>query len=84
MPGHENVKKPRKLKAPLKVNEFYCVKCRKRVKLPKANMCVKMVHNSKRTVPTLIGHCEKCDCKLHKFIKNSDVSEMTKKYGACM
>ena len=80
----KTLKKPTKLKEPLKENEFYCVGCRKRVKIPVANMCVKMNHTSKRTVPTLIGKCEKCKCKLNKFIKNDSVSEMTKKYGACM
>lgn len=77
--------KPRKLKAPLKENEFYCVSCRGRVKVDKDDMCVQMLKNKRSSdgkVPALRARCD-CKTNLTKFVKRADVKELVDEYGKC-
>jgi hypothetical protein len=76
---------PNKLKTQLKENEFYCVKCRKRVKSHEDDICVKIYRNKKIKggVPVLVSSCNKCDTNLNKFIKHDSKKEMIKYYGKC-
>jgi hypothetical protein len=66
-------------------NEFYCVKCRGSVKVPKKDICLKVFKNKrvKDGVPALRAHCKKCDTSLTKFVKHSDKNKLMKKYGKC-
>lgn len=60
--------RPRSLKSKLKKDEFYCLKCRARVKGD--NIKQKNVRNYKRgTVPMLKGVCHKCESKVNKIVK---------------
>lgn len=75
---------PTKLKSPLKEREFYCVKCRKRVTCPKADISVKVYKNKRSSTgksPALVCFCHKCDCNLTKFIKRTKEKALAKKYG---
>lgn len=73
------------LKTKLKQQEFYCVCCRKRVKVPADDICVKVYKNYKIKggVPALNGICKKCDCNVIKFIKHENKQRMIKKFGKC-
>ena len=73
-----------KLRTPLKENEFYCVKLRKRVK--GQNICVTYFNNNKiGRVPALTATCPETGINLIKFIKHDPdyVDKMVKKYGKC-
>lgn len=74
-----------KLRSKLKQQEFYCVKCRNRVKINADDICVTTLKNKKVKggVPTLIGSCAKCDTDMYKFIKRADKARLTKKFGRC-
>jgi hypothetical protein len=73
---------PKPLKTKLKQQEFYCVKCRKRVKIASDDMGVSVFKNEKTgmKVPSLVGNC-KCDTTVIKFIKHDDQDRFTQKYG---
>lgn len=73
---------PKPLKTKLKQQEFYCVKCRKRVKVASDDMGVSVFKNGKTgmKVPALVGDC-KCDTTVVKFIKHDDQVKFTQKYG---
>ena len=64
----------------MKTNEFYCVACRKRVKISEDNICVAKLKNGRNA---LKAYCAKCDCSLTKFISNDSVSKMKSKFGKC-
>lgn len=69
----------------LSENQFYCVSCRARVTMPKADICVKSFRN-KRTgsSPALVSKCKKCGgAHLTKWISPDKKAAMTKKYGKC-
>ena len=68
----------------MKQNQFYCVLCRKKVMVPKDQMCVK-VYKNKRAGPTpaLKAYCKKCDTPLTKFIKRASAQKMMDKFGRC-
>jgi hypothetical protein len=69
----------------LKQNEFYCVTCRNYVTEKAADICVKMVKNSriKGGVPALHSECHKCGQRLYKFIKRDDMAAAVRKFGRC-
>ncbi len=73
---------PNPLKTKLKEQEFYCVKCRKRVKVASDDMGVHLFKKVKTRmkVPALVGEC-KCDTTVVKFIKHDDQDRFTRKYG---
>ena len=70
---------PRKLKE----TEFYSVKLRERVNVPKFDICVKVFPNKKRVdgIPALVAEYE--GSTLVKFIKVADKERMIEKYGKC-
>jgi hypothetical protein len=74
---------PAKLRTKLKQEEFYCVKCRKRVKGD--DICIKTFKNKKSFggIPTMMASCKKCDTSVYKFIKHSAKDRLTDKYGKC-
>lgn len=68
----------------LRVNQFYCVKCRKRITLSKDDICFRDVKNYKRgVVPMVTGSCGKCSTTVNKFVKVSVADKMANKYGDC-
>ena len=68
----------------MKVNEFYCVKCRKIVKLNNSDICVETIKNKKiGNMPALKSNCKKCDTNLTKFVKVSDKDKLVKKFNKC-
>jgi hypothetical protein len=68
----------------MKLNQFYCVKCRKAVTVKQNDICFKYLKNKKiGKVPSLKGECGKCDTNLTKFVKNVDATKLKKKYGTC-
>jgi hypothetical protein len=71
---------PNKLRSRLKQTEFYCVSCRKRIKMKKDDICVKILKNG---TPALVSYCSKCNVNLTKFIKDDSVKKMEYKYGKC-
>lgn len=75
---------PNKLRKKLKQTEFYCVACRKRVKVHPDDICVEVFKNKKIEggVPALRSVC-KCGVNLTKFIKHRDEYRMSNKYGDC-
>ena len=74
---------PSTLKTKLKQEEFYCVSCRGRVK--GTDICIETLKNKriKGGVPTMVGDCKKCKSEVFKFIKHSQKTKLTKKYGKC-
>ena len=68
----------------MRENEFYCVKCRKVVKVPKDDICLTFIKNKKiGKIPALKGECAKCDTNLTKFVKVDDAEKLENKYGKC-
>jgi|UniRef100_A0A6C0CZL1 hypothetical protein len=76
---------PAKLQKKLKEQEFYCVSCRKRVKIEHDDICVDVIKNKKVRggIPALRGICQKCDANVIKFIKVDKKAQMVDKYGRC-
>lgn len=76
---------PSPLHSKLKQNEFYCVKCRKRVTVPADNICVKQYANKRvgRKISMLKGECKKCGTGVNKIFADAKLSAMKAKYGAC-
>ena len=74
---------PNPLKTKLKQQEFYCVKCRKRVKIDSDDMGVDIFKNGQTgmKVPALVGECKLCNTTVVKFIKHDDQDRFTQKYG---
>ena len=70
--------RPRALSTPLKVDEFYCVGCRKRCKSKPEHMGVVKFKNG---AVALNGYCGACDCEAYKFIKRKDESTRRNQYG---
>lgn len=68
---------PRKLQKKLKQTEFYCVECRKRVKVPTEDIQVSI---DKQGRPRLEG-MDKYNHKLFKYIKFSHEDKLGKKFG---
>jgi hypothetical protein len=66
-------------------NEFYCVKCRHRVKCNKEDMCVKSKLNPRNKVKVhmLKCKCQHCDTSLTKFISADKYETIKNKYGKC-
>ena len=68
----------------MKVNEFYCVKCRKAVKIGADDICLKYFKNKKiGKVTALRAQCSKCDTNLTKFVKHDSAKKLEEKYGKC-
>jgi hypothetical protein len=66
----------------LNKNEFYCVKCGKKVLSNPDTICVKKIHNKKiGSVPVLKSICKNCDTSLTRFIKHSDEQNMKRCYN---
>lgn len=59
----------------LGVDQFYCVKCRRAVKVPKEDIKVKNVRSTRNKVvnPMAKAVCQKCGCGLNRFLKDSQV-----------
>ena len=75
---------PKPLKSRLKQNQFYCVKCRKRVTSHPDDICVKNIRNRKTgSIPALKSECPKCGTKLFKFSKRKDATKLRSKFGRC-
>ena len=68
----------------LSETEFFCVKCRKTIKLSSSDICVKVYKNARfvNGSPALVGEC-KCGTKVTKFIRHDDKDKLEKKYGKC-
>ena len=75
----------RKLGSKLTEQEFYCVKCRGRVKVRAEDMCVTVFRNKrmKGGSPALRAKCPKCGTNLTKFRKHDAKERLTRKYGRC-
>jgi hypothetical protein len=71
----------RKLKSKLKINEFYCVSCRKRVSI-KHNDEI-FLQESKNGRLRLVSNCSGCEHKLFKFVKESSLNTLEKKFHWC-
>lgn len=68
----------------MKVNQFYCVSCRKAVTVPQDDICFTYLKNKRiGKVPALKGECSKCDTRLTKFVKHDDATKLKNKYGTC-
>ena len=76
---------PKPLRSPLKPNQFYCVKCRRRVTVEPSTMCVKVYRNRRTnaSIPALRAECKHCDTKLTKFIAVAKKDRYVEKYGRC-
>jgi len=72
----------------MRENEFYCLRCRKRVSVKKDDICFKNIKNSKmvnngKKAPVLFAECQKCDAKLIKFVKHKDSEKFENKFPKC-
>ena len=66
--------------------QFYCLKCRRKILCKKDDIGVVDLKNKKSKtgkVPALKAECSrgKCDCTVMKFIKHKDRSKMLDKFG---
>lgn len=71
----------------LRQNQFYCVKCEKRVTCKPNDMCVTHYSNKRVAggkVPALKGSC-RCGTNLTKFVKrdSNTLRKLVNKYGYC-
>ena len=69
--------------AKLKINQFYCVSCRKKVSCGAEDIKLGYFKNYKATggkVPALKSNCKNCDCKVSKFVKRDNVVSLKKKF----
>ena len=71
---------PKKLPKKLKEKEFYCVGQRKRCTAKVEDICVVEFRNG---AVALEAYIPKYDTTAYKFIKQSKINAMTKKYGDC-
>ena len=70
----------------LNQNQFYCVKCNKRVTVKADDICVKIYKNYKMPgakIPTHKAECQTCETNMIKFIKHDLTTKMQQKYGKC-
>lgn len=68
----------------MRQNEFYCVKCRKIVKVGNDDICLTFIKNKRiGKIPALKAECNKCETNLTKFVKVDDVEKLEKKYDKC-
>jgi len=68
----------------MKQNQFYCVKCRRKVTANPDDMYVKIYKNKRMydgQAPALKSHCKSCATNLTKFIKHDSTHAMVEKYG---
>jgi hypothetical protein len=58
---------------PLKQNQFYCVKCQKKVSIDANDICSKKIRNKKthKSIDAVVAKHDYCGTKLFKFIKKS-------------
>jgi predicted nucleic acid-binding Zn-ribbon protein len=61
----------------MKQTEFYCLKCKKVVVIPKDEIKLSVLKNGKHA---LSSQCSECDTKLFKFVKEDDVNKLAVKY----
>ena len=64
-------------------NQFYCVKCRKRVTLNADDIRITSFNNKKvgRKIPAMVGNCRSCDTRVSKFIPVDDKDKLVAQYG---
>ena len=72
----------------MKENEFYCLKCKKRVSIKKNDICFKNFKNSKmvnngKKAPALVAECNKCETNMVKFVKHKDSKKVEEKFEKC-
>jgi hypothetical protein len=70
----------------LSQNQFYCVKCRKVVKINSDDICFKNFKNKRMIggkTPALVAECHKCDTNLTKFVKHKLAEKLEDKFGKC-
>lgn len=62
---------PKPLKTKLRKNEFYCVACRKRVRVAADDVDEVTVYNKRvhHRIPMEKSSCPKCDVTVNKFVK---------------
>ena len=66
----------------MNLNEFYCVKCRMKVKILDKNICMTYINNKKiGKMPALKAYCKKCDTNLTKFVKRDEGKKLDKKFN---
>ena len=61
-------------------NQFYCVSCRARVKLPADKICIGKDKNKK---PRLVGKCANCSVKVFRYVAVKDVKKLQDEYKKC-
>jgi hypothetical protein len=64
----------------MKQKEFYCVKCKKVASVNNHEIRLRTLKNDKHC---LFSHCDKCNTKLFKFVKEDDVEKLSSKYKKC-
>lgn len=64
----------------MKENQFYCVKCHKKVEIPASELHLKMIKNRKSgSIPALVGKHKACGTKCVKFVKKEKVKSLRSK-----
>lgn len=69
----------------LRKNEFYCVKCRDKVKVDHDDICLKKMKNKRRKNGVMYALKSECECgtSLHRFVADDDIEKFKKEYGVC-
>ena len=61
----------------MKENQFYCVKCHKKVEIPASEVHLTMIKNRKTgSIPALVGKHKACGTKCVKFVKREKVASL--------
>jgi hypothetical protein len=60
-------------------NQFYCLRCRKRVTINTTNISITRFNKNKS--PAMVGNCKSCGTFVSKFICVDDEDKLIKKYG---
>lgn len=73
-------KSPKKLDTKLNETEFYCVKCKHKVRSNVDDICLSKTSNSRYM---LKSSCKHCNTTLNKFISMDNLELFKKKYSKC-
>lgn len=72
---------PKKLKSPMKQNEFYCVSCRKKVRAHDDDIKIRKDKRGRPRMVASTSSTSKCNHKLYKYISFDKETKLKNKYN---
>lgn len=62
----------------LRQNEFYCVSCRKKVRIPSDEITLEYDIARK---PRLTAYCHRCETALYKYVRHAQADRLARKFN---